>query len=168
MNFTYCVAIGDPSVMRDQVGVGANIEANTRRPARHRIQADVGNRVVLAQQILARRQVLVDKGEAGPQPLAENVLRSLVQCRVKQWAKTSLVNLAGEKIQPSLKSRPLDGSVRWNELSRRIAVRDVLGDRGGLKKYAAIIEHQSWYVAQRVYGIVVLTIRDLLAGFINP
>ena len=43
MNFTYSVAIGDPSVMRDQVRVGANIKANTRRPARHRIQAGVGN-----------------------------------------------------------------------------------------------------------------------------
>lgn len=43
MNFTYSVAIGDPSVMRDQVRVGVNIKANTRRPARHRIQADVGN-----------------------------------------------------------------------------------------------------------------------------
>jgi hypothetical protein len=52
--------------------------------------------------------VLVDKGEARPQPLAENILRSLVQCRVKQWAKTSLVHLAGEEVQPSLKSRPLD------------------------------------------------------------
>jgi hypothetical protein len=43
MNFTHSVAIGDPSVMRDQVRVGVNIEANTRRPARHRIQAGVGN-----------------------------------------------------------------------------------------------------------------------------
>jgi len=168
MNFTYSVAIGDPSVMRDQVRVGVNVKANTRRPARHRVQAGVGNRVVLAQQILTGRQVLVDKGEARPQPLAEKILRSLVQCRVKQWAKTSLVHLAGEKVQPSLKSRPLDGSVRWSELSRRIAVRDVLGDRGCLKKYAAIIEHQSWYVAQWVYGVVIFTIRRLLAGFINP
>ena len=43
MNFTYSVAIGDPSVMRDQVRVGVKIKANTRRPARHRIQAGVGN-----------------------------------------------------------------------------------------------------------------------------
>jgi hypothetical protein len=77
MDFTDGVAIGDPGVMREQVRVGANIEADTRRPARHRIQADVGNRVVLAQQMLARRQVLVDKGEARPQPRAENILRPL-------------------------------------------------------------------------------------------
>src|SRR6516162_2526164 len=112
--------------------------------------------------------MLVDKSEARPQPSAENILRALVQCRVKQRAKTSLVHLAGEKVEPGLKSRPLDGPGRRNELSRRIAVRDVLGDRGGLEKHAAIIEHQSWQVAQRVYGFVVLTIRRLLAGFINP
>src|SRR6185437_12518662 len=84
MDFTYSVAIGDPGMMRDQIRVGVNIEPDTRRPARHRIQADVGNGVVLAQQTLARGQVLVDKGEARPQPLAENILRPLVQCGVKQ------------------------------------------------------------------------------------
>jgi hypothetical protein len=50
-----------------------------------------------------------------------------------------------------LKSRPLDGSVRWSELSRRIAVRDVLGDRGCLKKYAAIIK-ATWGISDIVPG----------------
>jgi hypothetical protein len=62
---------------------------------------------------------------------------------VEQRAKTTLVDLAGEKVQPRLKPRPRDGSGRRRELSRRIAVRDVLGDRGGFEKHAAVIEHQS-------------------------
>ena len=41
MNFTYSVAVGDPSLMRNQVRVGAKIKANARRPTRHRVQADV-------------------------------------------------------------------------------------------------------------------------------
>jgi len=103
MNFTYRVAIGDPRVMRDQVRVGANIEAHTRRPACHRIQAYIGNGVVLAQQILMRRQMLVDKGEARPQPLAEDILLARpVPCRTT--------------------GQGLPCASRWRESSARLAV----------------------------------------------
>jgi hypothetical protein len=70
--------------------------------------------------------MLVEKGKAHPQPLAENILRPLVERGVEQRAKTALVDLAGEKVQPGLKSCPLDGPIRRRELSRRIAVCDVL------------------------------------------
>jgi hypothetical protein len=63
------------------------------------------------------------------------------------------VHLAGEKVSAKLEVSP----ARWFravERARRIVVRDVLGDRGCLKKHAAIIEHQRWCVAQWVnpYG----------------
>src|SRR5690242_16173543 len=70
MNLAYRGALGDPGVMRDQIRVGTDVETDARRPTRHRIQAGVGDRVVLAQQIRVRGEVLVDKGEARSQPFA--------------------------------------------------------------------------------------------------
>ena len=94
MNVAYGGALADPGVMRDQIRVSADVKADTRRPARHRIQAGVGDREVLAQQILARGEVLVDNGEAQPQPLAEDILRPLIQPLVEQRAEAALVQLA--------------------------------------------------------------------------
>src|SRR5262249_8426519 len=99
---------------------------------------------------------------------AENILRPFIQPLVEQRAKAALVQLAREEVQPGLKLRPLDGSIRWRKLSPGIAVSDVLGDRGGLEQHAAVIERQSRHVAQRVYGAVVAAIGHLLAGFIDP
>src|SRR5690606_33371592 len=125
-------------------------------------QVRVGDGEVFAGQERLLAQGFGKQRETRPQRL-DRAFAHLGRGLRRPQRPEALVHLGGDETEPFHQLPAFDRAERGRQLAR-LPVRDVLQDHVRFRERRAVVEHQERYIALRIYGVVIGTVRQLVSG----
>ncbi len=91
--------------------------------------------------------MFIKMSKTGPKTTAENISAFLWNALIRKRRKTAFVELARKKVEPCLKFRPFNGSVRRRQLLLGSQIGNELDYRGAFREQCPIVKHEGGYVS---------------------
>ena len=135
--------------------------AGPTRPVADREQITIGHRVGVAHQVLLAGQFAVDPLQPPGQALLGGGFDSIGRVRVEQRTEFG-VQFHADEGQPGLQLVTRQRAIGGRQVLGGRLVGDVLHDRRAFAQFGAVVEHQQRHVAERVDGVVVGAVGELV------
>src|SRR5215475_4637904 len=132
-----------------------SINVDPRRPSQHCEHVGIGDRELVAHQVLSSGEFLVDPVKALAEVFPRDGLVGIGRGRSEQRAE-ALVQLRRDEVEPLLDPVALHGAGSPGEAGRVFLIGHVLHDDRAFGESLAVVEFETRHLALRVHGPIVL------------